>query len=83
MSKTLLLHLLLSLLLAGTLFRERAALADVILDPLDQAVWPSIALAPLGPITSAGRISWYCQPEYAARSPRWQDAGLPHSVDKP
>jgi hypothetical protein len=82
-SKTFLRRLLLTLLLAGTLFGERAALADVLLDPLDQAVWPLIALAPLGPITSAGRISWYCQPEHAARSPRWQGAGLPPSVGKP
>jgi hypothetical protein len=82
-SKTLLRRLLLTVLLAGTLFGERAALADVVLDPLDQAVWPLIPLAPLGPITSAGRISRYCQPEHAARSRRWQGAGLPTGVGKP
>jgi hypothetical protein len=75
-SKRLLL-LLLTLLLSGALFGARAALANVVLDPLDRAALPSIALAPVGPITSAGRTIWDCQPEHAAQSQRWQDAELP------
>jgi hypothetical protein len=82
-SKTSLLRLLLVLLLIGTFFGDRVALANVVLDPLDQAVLPSIALVPLGPITSAGRTSWNCQPERAAQSPRWQDAELPPRASKP
>jgi hypothetical protein len=80
--KTWFVRLLLTLLLVGTLF-GRQALANVVLYPFDQAVLPSIALAPLGPITSAGRTSWDCQPERSAQSPRWQDAELPPSVRKP
>jgi hypothetical protein len=78
--KIFLLRILLTLLLAGTVFGERAALANVAVDPLDQAVLLSVALAPLGPIRSAGRTSWNCRPERAAQSPRWQDAGLPTGV---
>ena len=70
-------RLLLALLLVGTFFGDRVALADVVLDPLAQGVLPSIELAPLGPISSTGRTSWDCQPEHAAQSPRWQDAELP------
>jgi hypothetical protein len=83
MSRRSLLRLLLVPLLIGTFFGDRVALADVVLDPLDQAALPSIALAPLGPITSAGRTSWNCQPERAAQSPRWQNAELPPSASQP
>jgi hypothetical protein len=78
MSKTPLLGLLPVIILAGALCAERSAVASVIShDLLDQVLVASLAPMPLGPIASSGRTSWDCQPERAAGSPRWQDAGLP------
>lgn len=37
----------------------------------------SDAPALLGPITSAGRKGWDCQPEHAAGAAHWRDAELP------
>jgi hypothetical protein len=85
MLKTPLLRLLPATILAGALFAERTAVAGVILhDSLDQVVLvASTAPMPLGPIASSGRTAWDCQPERAAGSARWQDAGLPTNISKP
>lgn len=78
MSKTPLPRLLPAMILAGALCAEGSAVAGVILhESLNQALVASTAPMPLGPIASTGRTSWDCEPERTARSPRWQDAGLP------
>ena len=84
MSKTLLLRVLYATILAGALCGGRFAVADVIsYGSLDQILMASSPPMSLGPIASAGRTSWDCQPERAAGSPRWEDAGLSSSAGKP
>ena len=81
MSRTPLLRLLPAMILAGALCAERSAVAGVILhDFLDQTLVASTAPMPLGPVASSGRTSWNCQPERAAGSAQWQDAGLPTKI---
>ncbi|HET6276144.1 MAG TPA: hypothetical protein VFE16_09475 [Candidatus Cybelea sp.] len=79
MSRTLLLRLLATGLLAGALLSGRLAVASAasLEDLLTGALTPSAAPALLGPITAAGRVGWECKPERAAAAGSWHEAELP------
>ena len=79
MSRTLLLRLVATGLLAGALLCGRLAVASAasLEDLLAGALTPSAAPALLGPITAAGRVGWECKPERAAAAGSWHDAELP------